>query len=34
MLVEQLLQAPDVGNPSEVEMHGGKKNKAKTCLEQ
>lgn len=33
MLVEQLLQAPDVGNPSEVEKHGGK-NKAKTCLEQ
>lgn len=33
MLVEQLLQAPDVGNPSEVEMYGGK-SKAKTCLEQ
>lgn len=25
MLVEQLLQAPDVGNPSEVEMYGEKK---------
>lgn len=29
MLVEQLLQVPDVGNSSEVEMHG-EKNKAKT----
>lgn len=25
MFVEQLLQAPDVGNPLEIEMHGGKK---------
>lgn len=33
MPVEQMLQAPDVGNPLEVEMHG-EKMKAKTCLEQ